>query len=292
MTLVQTPESEAVLSGASDGGDVAAALAFAKDHIDVIEVAERDDQLIVAVPAGYKVESLDLEPFGEAPARKRGKVTLHTGQSLAAYVNHHTVTDATALYADVEARRVVAVLDGHHAGSDNAGWGEHRAALALRHTPEWLAWIGKNGQMRDQVAFAEHIEENLLDIVDPAGADMLELAQTFQATTKVSFKSSQRLSSGEQQLTYLEDTDAKAGAKGDLIIPTRFELALRPFEGTEPYRVTARLRYRIGGGDLAIGYVLDRPEDVVRDAFDQILADIETETGLGAYRGTEPPAAK
>lgn len=269
-------------------GDAEAIIEFAKEHAEVKRLTDQDYHEVFAVPHGFRIETVDLEPFGARPARKRGKVTLHTGDAFAGYVNHHKISDATALYADVEARRIVAVLDDHISGDTSAGWGEHRAVLALRHTPEWKAWADRNGRLMSQVQFAEHVEDNILDIVEPAGADLLELAQTFQATTKVAFKSSQRLSSGEQQLTYVEEVDAKAGAKGDIVIPAEFVLALAPFEGCDTYRVTARLRYRINGGELAIGYVLNRPEDVVRDAFDQILVGVESTVELTAYRGAEP----
>jgi hypothetical protein len=48
------------------------------------------------------------------------------------------------------------------------------------------------------------------------------------------------------------------------------ELGLAPFVGEDAYRISARLRYRIRGGDLLLGYRLDRPADVLRDAVDGI----------------------
>lgn len=140
--------------------------------------------------------------------------------------------------------------------------------------------------MLAQTAFAEHVEESLLDITAPPAADMLEIAQSFQATTKVAFESGHRLNSGQQQLTYVEETGAKAGRKGELTIPQTFELALAPFEGSATYKVSARLRYRIGDGQLRIGYFLDRPEEVLRSAFIDTLTAIEAGVGGKALRGT------
>jgi uncharacterized protein YfdQ (DUF2303 family) len=115
---------------------------------------------------------------------------------------------------------------------------------------------------------------------------MLELAKSFQATKGVTFRSDKRLDNGQVQVLYEETIEAKAGQRGEMTVPPVFVLALQPFEGSDTYRVQARLRYRISDGTLTIGYVLDRPEDVIRAAFDDVLAEIETTTELTAYRGT------
>ena len=114
---------------------------------------------------------------------------------------------------------------------------------------------------------------------------MLELAQTFKATKAVKFEQSKRLKSGETKLEYREDIEAKAGARGSLDIPDEIALALAPFERGEAYRVTARLRYRIGDGQLALSYVHIRPRDVLLDAFGQVAAAIADESGVEIWHG-------
>ena len=254
-----------------------------------------DNLYSVVVPAQGRAKLLDLARFDPAPRRKHGTVTVYTAESLVAYVDQHTLLiqtnpDAPAraplnLYADADARLVTAVLNDHN--NDRPGWGDHRAVLTLRHTPAWAAWAAMNGRIGGQTAFAEHIEDNLPDIVDPPGADMLEMAQTFEATTSVAFRSAQRLDSGQVQLRYEESTDARAG-KGNIPIPAAFVVGVAPFEGSDPYRLTARLRYRIRDGALTIGYVLHRPEDVLRAAFDEILSVVEGGLGTPALRGAPP----
>lgn len=251
------------------------------------EILDAQHVYSVVVPAGANLEVLDLERFHAQPSRKKGTVELRTGDSLAAYVQVHGKSaggQGTDLYADVDTLRIVAVLNAHT--GDAAGWGDHRADLTLRLTPEWRKWTARSGQLLDQVAFAEHVEDGLAEIVDPPGAEMLELAQTFQANTKVAFKSARRLADGQRQLTYEETIDARAGEKGNITIPDRFEIGVAPFEGAQAYKVGARLRFRIGDGNLRIGYVLDRPELVVRAAFDDVLVALETATGIAAYHGT------
>lgn len=131
-------------------------------------------------------------------------------------------------------------------------------------------WLRLDGKLVGQEDFAEHIEDGLQDIVTPDGATMLEVAQSIQGTKSAEFKGARRLQDGNIGVEWVEETTATAGSRGDLEIPERFELALAPFEGEDAYRVNARLRYRIRAGDLLLGYRLDRPGDVLRDAVDTV----------------------
>ncbi|HET7386883.1 MAG TPA: DUF2303 family protein [Nocardioidaceae bacterium] len=225
------------------------------------------------------------ETFRPTPRRKTGTVNVYDAASFTTYYGKHAVEKVSEVWADVATQTCVGVLNGHGPG-DVTGWGDHRVQLRLRKTPAWQAWEALDGKLIGQVDFAEHIEDRLIDIVTPPGAQMLELAQTFQANTKVRFESSKRLSSGERQLEYREDVQAAAGRKGDITIPDRFELGLAPFEESAPYKVSARFRYRIADGALRVGFVLERPEDVLRQAFTDVLTDIESDLGVTALRGT------
>jgi uncharacterized protein YfdQ (DUF2303 family) len=120
---------------------------------------------------------------------------------------------------------------------------------------------------------------------------MLEIAQTFHAKTNVSFRSGVRLSSGTTQFLYDEEQTAKAGGKGQLEVPTEFELGIAPFEGEAAYRIKARLRWRVRDGGLVIGYKLERPHEVVRDALQAIADRLDGELE-NVYLGTpRPPTA-
>lgn len=47
-----------------------------------------------------------------------------------------------------------------------------------------------------------------------------------------------------------------------------------PFIGEDRYRIAARFRFRVNGGQLKLGYVLDRPQSVLRDALDGVAERI------------------
>ena len=53
-------------------------------------------------------------------------------------------------------------------------------------------------------------------------------------------------------------------------MPATFVLLVAPFVGEDETQVVAKLRYRMNGGSFAIGYKLERPDKVVRDALDRV----------------------
>jgi uncharacterized protein YfdQ (DUF2303 family) len=242
----------------------------------------------VMVPSGHRHEVLDLERFLPAPRRTRATVELHTAGSLAAYVLRHKDAATTTLYADRERNRVVAVLNDAAGGAP--GWGDHRAALELKLTREWEHWAGADNRFMSQQEFAEHIEAGSVECVDPSAAEMLELAQSLEVHKDVTFRSAARLADGQRQFRYEEAQTARAGQQGDITIPAALQLAIIPFEGSSPSELSARFRYRLSGdGVLKLGYVLVRPHDVLREAFEEAVAAIERGTELVAFMGTPPP---
>lgn len=244
---------------------------------------------------GPQVVDLTGDQYLPWPARKRGTVYADDVASFARYYGKHA-DGSSEVFADIGAWSITAVLDAHNSdgsyqhGSelDGARWQEHRLVLKLAVTPEWATWTGANGKMSPQVTFAEFIEDHITDIAADGpctGADLLEMAQQFQAHTKVQFSSGSRLSSGETQFTYAETIEAKAGQRGNITIPGAFELAIRVFEDLDPYRVKARFRYRLNDGALLLGYRLNDPERIVRDAVDLVIAKAEEATGVTIMRG-------
>lgn len=261
--------------------------------IDVATAAAEPQELeagkrySVVVPHGGRLAEIDTEAQLDRPRRRTGVTTHFTGESLAGYISDYR-EPGTTLWADIERSSMVAVLNDHVRLTDLGGWADHRAVFTARKTVEWQRWTAADNKLGDQVAFAEHIELGLAEIRDPNAATMLELAQHFEAKKDVNFRSANILDNGQRQLVYEETIQATAGRKGDITIPKEFKLGLIPFEGCEPYPVTARLRYRIREGHLQIGYILDHPEEVLRRAFDDVVLNVESLVELQAFRGTRP----
>jgi uncharacterized protein YfdQ (DUF2303 family) len=243
-------------------------------HIST-EPTEVDPSKVYTVYQEGGARTLDLEEFLPAPRRSRGVVEFRDAASLVEYVTeqHDPKSPIGAtLYADLDRYSLVAILNDH--GSASPGWRDHRAILLARTTREWKFWQTLDGKLVGQVAFAEHIEQGIREIVKPAAADMLELAMTFEAETQVSFKSGTTLTDGSRRLQYMQNIDAKAGQTGQIAIPKEFELAIAPFEGSNPFNIAARLRYRIESENLKIGYQLDRPAALLEEAFQAFVQKV------------------
>jgi uncharacterized protein YfdQ (DUF2303 family) len=255
------------LSTIAATGDVAAALDAAQDL--AIELADENDALVVAHRLDVVLEHIDTEKYQPTPTRQRGTVKALTAEGFVKAFQHRTVDETQAtVYADHGHTTLVAVLNDDEA--ENPGWRDHRITFTPELTPEWQHWVNHQG-LTDQAKFAQALEDGEFEIREPSATRMLDLAQTFQASTSARFKVAGRLKDGRTQLVYEEEIDAKAGGEGMVDIPDTFTIEVRPFYGAEPKLVTCRLRYRLGGGHLAIGYTIVRPDDVIRDAFADVV---------------------
>src|SRR5690606_22175624 len=188
------------------------------------------DTFIVATHKDMVVQS--LEEHLPAPLRIREQVYITEATSFIDYWQRFA-SDSSVIFADLNQR---------------PKWCEHGATLICDHSTEWRTWSASNAKSMEQSSFAEFIEANAIDIVQPAAAEMIQIALTLQAKTKVDFASGIRLDNGQVQLTYQEKIEGSAGPKGELKIPEKFTLALRIFQGGDKYQVEAYLRYRIKEG--------------------------------------------
>lgn len=229
------------------------------------------------------VHEVDLS--GELPALKAGTVIVRDVASFAAYYKKHA-SDASAVFADSDQATVTAVLDAH--GEDYADWQQHRAVLALQVTEPWKTWLEHDRQFMPQVAFAEFLEDNYRDL-DPDGpvkaADLLEAAQQFEAVVKVEYGSASRLRSGDVTVRRIETTEQGSGKKGYVQFPEEMDLLLKPYEDCEDAAIAARLRFRAEPGGLKLGYFLNQPERVRRDAVQQVTAKAAEALGVPVMQG-------
>lgn len=279
------------MSTTPDGDAVQHIIETAQEAVKPVRIdGERGQSLTFVVPNGSSVQTLDitehLAKHQDRPARIRAARVAQTPEAFADYINRHAIADDTEVWADILKSRVTGIINSN---GDAAGWGDHTISYGVAFTKAWVAWANYDGKWLDQTTFAEHIEDRAIDVRKPAAADMLEIAQNFKATNNVHFKSTKHLSTGQTELEYRENIDASATTKaGQLTIPEIIVLGLQPFEGAKSYAVNARFRFRINGGNLQMSYRLERPEDILRAAFkdvvDTIREAIERE-GVAVYEG-------
>lgn len=220
------------------------------------------------------------------PVRATNKRVVTDENAFIDYVKRHG-DEQTEVWAHLSGNQVVGIIDGHASNmhvDERFGWNEHRVTLALEHTPSWKEWVvGQN--LRGQVELAEFLEEHAPDIVHPSAGELLEIAQTLHGTNKVEFTSGTRLSTGETRFAYVEDTQGKAGKSGDLVIPDEFKIALQPYVGGERYQVTAKLRWRLNGGNMQIFYKLLNLDRVLEVAFEEIVGKIREGIEYPVFNG-------
>jgi uncharacterized protein YfdQ (DUF2303 family) len=265
---------------AATAGDAQTVADLAAQALGVVqEVGER---YVVVVPKGAKAEIVDLERYGLTPWRPSGDAQPKSLEAFIAYVQRHR-TDLTTVWVEPLEGRLVAVLNDHGHGQD-AQWGDLRATLVLPETPEWTHWMRRHRVYGSQREFAEHVQDGLAEIRQPDGATVLELVQDFQATVTAEFRTASRLDNGAIKAVWSEEISKETE------IPAELTLALSPFYGEEPYEVLARIRYRVSGGEFAIGYELDRPERVIMDALARIRGTLVETFGDIVYTGTPAPS--
>jgi len=266
---------EGSLAGGSGG--IEAILDTAIRAAEPQPIDTNGDLVSVVVPTNGRLELVDVKAklahHQAAPDRARGTYKAATVQSFIDFVTRHEDDgDTLTIWVHPTSGRIVAVLNDH--GRDQTPqWGDHRVDLQLIVTDEWQRWTRYDGHFLGQQEFAEHLQDGLTEIAEPPGAELLEIAQTMQGSVGVTWKSKVSITDGSVQFGYVEEADAKAG-RGDreLSVPSDFKLVLAPFVGEGVAELDAHLRWRMNNGQLKIGYRLDNPQRVVREALERIAA--------------------
>lgn len=272
-----TDPTEIELLTVANEGDVAAALDAARPNETLVTVIE-DQMALLVRRRDTVIDRIDLEAYGQRPTRvKQRTVKVSSSAGFVTATEDRKSTDDpnhVVLYADENTSSLVAVLNDD--GPYGPGWRDHRVALKLDATTEWKWWTSRQG-LNDQEFFARTIQVGEMEIIDPSPATMLDIAQSFHASTSANVKSAKRLRDGRTQAVYEEDVSATAGEGGTVEIPDTFSLSMRPFYGSDLFKVTARIEWKLASGKLSIGYQLVRPEDVERQAFLKIVEVVSSE---------------
>lgn len=231
----------------------------------------------ILVPDGYSLLSVEQFQHADKPARKTGRVTFVDVPSFSEYFSDFADPDSQ-IFGDPERHTVTAILDYHKIGDGDPRFCQHRATLNCTLTEEWETWIGGNNKQLDQTAFALFLEDNLLAIVDPPGAQMLDVARFLKATNKVDFESDVNLANGQVQFKYHETVQGRIRG-GEGATPEAFTLRLAIFRGGRPRDVTARLRWRITADKkLIFWYTLVGAKRLLEDAFAETLESVQHAT--------------
>lgn len=233
------------------------------------EIIDAKGTPAVILPPGHSLQK--LEELRERPIRIASTVNATSHTSFITYFNRFADSDST-IFVDYEKKAFLGILDYHNDSHEANASPEprhcvHKVAYNCPLTPEAKRWLDADGKPMSQFDFAQFIETGALEIIEPAAAEMLEVALTLQAANSVNFRSAIRLQNGQHQFKYEENIQGQAGVAGQLEIPTKIALALKLFRGDEEaYRIEANFRYRIKEGQLVLWYELIRPHLALEDA--------------------------
>lgn len=233
------------------------------------------------------------------PLRVRRDIVLDTAAELTAYLT--TLLDLAVageepyypvVFADANTRTFT-LFPSFHSG-ETLSWMDHKVRCQLDYSRELKLWQKHDGNRFTQEAFAEFIDENVVDIASPSGAEMLTIAKTLEATRTEVFRSSIKVSDGTHRFTW----DNQATGENNTEVPDAFHLGIPVFDGDkEVIKIKARLFHRLPAkdkpdGGLTFYYKLHRLDDILEklwdERVDQLRADLagKAEVFAGTYTGT------
>jgi uncharacterized protein YfdQ (DUF2303 family) len=284
---------------------------MSQEHsVQIIAATEGNPLAKVAVvPAGKTLTSLKefQDEWLEHPERAKGTASISNLASFIEFTNR-TKTPNTVIFAnnDRTAPSFLAVFDYNQpeAAGGTPGWSEHRAEYKFPVSDEWKQWIGANKRTMSQEAFAEWIEDRIIDVADPtlatdrtkeilnalggvflaSQAKLLALSKGLSVHVKSELENAVNTSSGEANLVWKTEHQDATGSK--LVVPGAFLIAIPLFRGGTSYPIIVRLRYRAERGTVTWSYLLYRTEEFFEMAIKSACAEVREQTSLPVIVGT------
>lgn len=241
-----------------------------------------------------------IEEYRIRPERRAGSAKVTTLESFIALVSRHKTVDS-AIFARTAwpEPTMTAVID-YHKIDHTPDHARHRIEYAFPITDELRAWINGNNKLMEQAEFAAFLEEHAAELATPLDVEAIEyerlfkekfatpnelvaLSRSLEIFVGARVKRTERLSSGERTVEFVEEHMNTKGEKVE--IPGIFMVALPAFIDGEPVRIPARLRYRATGGSISWGYQLYRWEFWLRNQVQADLARAGKGTDLPVFEG-------
>lgn len=241
---------------------------------------------IVPTANGLEVVNLSKTLKLERPERKRAKLEFFDVQSFIDYVNEHKGASTRIFVQNQEAPYTyTAIIDYHEAGFEGkADWQTHSAKLILKTSTEFDVWCARNTKGFGQMEFVDFLKDRRMDIIQPTGAELLEIAMTLEATTGSRVTSKARTNSGIH-LEFKEDISAHAGKDGSLNIPESIILQIPVFQGMQQEHIEADFIFRVNSGTLVIAYRMIGIDNMIQAAVRRAQDNIHEKTNLPCYIG-------
>lgn len=234
---------------------------------------ENAQSIQMALPNGYTV--IDTEQYEKCPNRFRGQFTTHLISDFVDYTNSNGSAN-TGIFVNTDKSTATAVIN---MGSSSAPeWGDHKASLTLKKTPEFAKLLANIDTKLDQLAFIDLVEDypECFSFIDGTDDTKMMALPTAIATIR-------KLTVSQASETTIEASDFAANlsstdkiefkAQGN-IPPKGFFFICHPYEGLSEIRFEGRLRAISDGKEVKLKYrilALDRIIDDIGVEFKEYL---------------------
>lgn len=212
--------------------------------------AQTRDHDGVVLPPNYSLASLEkaLEPYREFPSRHKGTFSTHLTDEFCKYVAQHA-RDGSRLFLDPEKLRSVCRIN--HGTEDNPEWGDLKAVVTLRQTPEYSALVLLCAGLLNQDTLVDYIVDwapllsfSTAEIAQATGSEQSELTLP-AAIAAIRNLKVQTATASEHKQT---DTDRERSLFEQAAVtsdpPRTMGVRLIPYEGLGERVINVRLIYR------------------------------------------------
>lgn len=281
---------------------------YAKAKIETLSGAGASAPFAMMPGAGpVVVPASAFDAYRTQPRFRHGTAAMLSLDSLIDHTNRFK-DEGSMLFADDnrDAPSIMSVLDYHPAGealTTAPRFGKHRATFSFPLSDEWKAWTEFNKTPLKMAAFAEFVEERIIDVlhlipeedelshdlqkfISACGGEaiiatpqkLVELSRGLKVNESSVIKEVVNLGTGEGQILFSSEHSDSNGQP--LRVPSLFLIAIPVFRNGPLYRLAARLRYRKTAEGILFWYDLWRADRVFDHAFKEGCERAQVETEL------------
>ncbi len=216
-----------------------------KSILELSSAAQPTNTFIPTIVMPQGCTLVDLEKFMDAPARKRGVFRTVRIDDFCIYVDHEKTND-TAIFVAPDGKKTVAVIDyGNHSFPQ---WGDHRATLTLKETPEFEALQALCKRELSQRDIIEWIEDWSATITPHINGSEITPLAAITALRKVKIDQKASATVTDQNFQAARSTmEMIEASSADGPLPNGLDLTCNIYESTALRTIRTRLAMKTGG---------------------------------------------
>ena len=251
-----------------------------------------------------------------APEARLGTIEVHDLASFVSLVNRDKRADSV-IFADVDARKLTAVLDYHGTLGASPRYCEDRVAYNFVLSEPLAAWVRAADRGMSQRDFARFIDDHLHEInaeplppeaiasrfaaargISLAGpADLVTFTRTIATKSTTEAEEIVDENTGDVSISYKKKGDVKTPDGKPVAVPQAFAIRVPVLQGSDAgeYVIAVRLKYDITNSAITWTLTLNALERYVADAIEKAVAVVRLPAdatpggcGLPVFMGAPP----